>query len=60
MYEKSGMQGMSMCGNCGGEELKILFCLMFVYNFIISNTDVCHQQMCMMQTVIGYRIQICH
>jgi len=42
------MQGMSMCGNCGGEELKNFFCLMFVYNLIISNTYVCHQQMCMM------------
>jgi len=48
MYEKSVMQGMSMCGNCGGEELKNFFCLMFVYNLIISNTYVCHQQMCMM------------
>jgi hypothetical protein len=22
LYEKSGMEGISVCGNCGGEELK--------------------------------------
>jgi len=37
-YEKSGMEGISMHGNCGGEELKNFLCMMFVYNLIISNT----------------------
>jgi len=32
------MEGISVHGNCGGEELKNCLCLMFVYNLIISNT----------------------
>jgi len=31
------MGGISVHGSCGGEELKNFFCLMFMYNFIISN-----------------------
>jgi hypothetical protein len=31
---------------------------MFVYNLIIGNTDMCHQQMCMMSTQISHWIQI--
>jgi hypothetical protein len=46
-YMEICMQDISMYGNCGDEELKI-FCLIFVYNLIISNSYVCHQQMCMM------------
>jgi hypothetical protein len=44
IYEKCGKEGISLRGNCGGEELKN-FCLMFVYNLIISNSYECHQQM---------------
>jgi len=33
------MEGISVHGNCGGEELKrFFFGLMFVYRLIISNT----------------------
>jgi len=32
------MEGISVHGNCGSEELKNCLCLMFVYNLIISNT----------------------
>jgi len=38
MYLESGMHIISMHGNCGGEELKNFFCLMFLYDLIISNT----------------------
>jgi len=48
MYEKSVMEGISVHGNCGGEEINIFFCVLFVYNLIINNTSVCHQQMYMM------------
>jgi len=50
MYLKSVMEGSSVHGNCGAEELNILFCVLFVYNLIINNIFVCHQQIYMIWT----------
>ena len=35
LYEKSGMEGISMHGNCGGWRTKKFFCLTFVYNWML-------------------------
>jgi hypothetical protein len=42
-----------------GWRTKTFFCLMFVYNLIISNIDVSHQQMCIIWTQIRHWFQVC-
>jgi len=43
---------------CGGEELKIFFSLLFVFDLIISNTYVSHQRMCHWIQICQSNIQI--
>ena len=47
MDEISVMESISLHENCVGEELNNVFCL-FLHNLFISNTYMCHQQMCVM------------
>jgi len=58
MYEKSVMESISVHGNCGGKELKIFFCVLFVYNLIINNT-LCATNKCIWCRLKCDWIRIC-